>query len=65
MRRSCTKKAAFRNALVWTVAATLALLSVMMGKNDVLQVLVALLFALNAGIWWRNYIKQQEEENHD
>lgn len=51
---------------LWTLATVLSLGSVILGKRDLLQILVTVVFAVNAGIIWKKYIiERQEEKDHD
>lgn len=53
-------------AVCATIAAFLDWMLVLLGRNNVFQIIVALLFTLSAGVSWMQYTKkQQEEENHD
>lgn len=50
----------------WTLATVLSLGSVILGKRDLLQIVITVVFAINAGILWKKYIiERQEEKDHD
>lgn len=53
-------------AVCGTIAAVLGWILILLGESSVLQILSTLLFTLSAGISWRQYIKErQEEKDHD
>lgn len=62
MKKQYSKRRLHTAAILWTVAAILAGLTIAFGRTDTINVIVTLLFCIEAGIGWKQYIKKQQEE---
>ena len=72
MKNRYTKKQAKRIAILWTIGAIIWFFNIFRSDGgDFLQVVAAVLFTVDAVVWWRRWyyceeeIKNQEEQNHE
>ena len=69
MKKQVSKRRTLIGAICATVVVILDLLTIDVGRKDIvaiLRMLSALLFCISAVILWKDYLKmRQEEQNHD
>ena len=63
MKNLSDKKHALFMAIANTILAVLAALVTLFRYTEPLQIVLTVLWAVIAILWWRQYTKQQQEEN--